>query len=168
MVALEVAMNKSLSLLPLTLLFVTGVMSAQAKKAAPAPDLAKAQARAKMHNKRVLVVLNAAGEDFAAALKRNRTLSRKLRYEFETVAFTGADAAKKWRWQQEGSGVVVLAANGKELARFSKAELLPDKAMSVLEPLFCTPVDADKKLSAALVEAKKTGRKIFIRFDAPW
>mgnify|MGYP006979699985 FL=1 len=161
-------MNRPIALLPLALLFVTAMTTAQAKKAPPAPDLAKAQARALMHNKRVLVVLNAAGEDFGATLKGDRSLSRKLRYEFETVAFTGAEAAKKWRWQQAASGAIVLAASGKELARFTQDELQADKALAALEPLFCKPVDANKKLHAAMAAAKKTGRKIFIRFDAPW
>lgn len=161
-------MNKTLSLLPLTLLIATGVASAQAKKVAAVPDLAKAQARAMMHNKRVLVVLSAEGEDFAETLKSNRALSRKLLYEFETVAFTGAKAAKKWDWQHDGSGALVLAAGGAELARFSAADLAAKKALAALEPHFCKPVDADKKLAAAMVEAKKTGRNIFIRFDAPW
>lgn len=160
-------MNKTLSLLPLTLLFATGVAGAQGKKAV-APDLGKAQARALMHNKRVLVVLNADGDDFAKTLKGNRALSRKLLYEFETVSFTGAKAAARWDWQLEGSGALVLAADGHELARFPAAALSADKALAALEPFFCKPVDADKKLAAAMVEAKKSGRNIFIRFDAPW
>ena len=160
-------MNKTLTLLPLTLLFATGVAFAQ-KKAAPAPDLTKTQARALMHNKRVLVVLSADGEDFAKDLKRNRALSRKLLYEFETIAFTGAAAAKKWQWQGAGSGVVVTDAVGKELGRFTEGELAGKAALTKLEPLFSKPVSADKKLAAAMAEAKKSGRKILIRFDAPW
>jgi len=168
MVTLKVAMNKPLSLMPVALLLFSGVTFAQKQKAPPAPDLAKAQARAEMHNKRVLVLLNPADEDLAAALKRNRSLSRKLRYEFETVSFRGADALKKWRWQSDASGAVVLAADGKELGRFTHEQLVGDKALPLLEPLFCKPVDAKEKLAAAMVEAKKTGRNIFIRFDAPW
>ncbi|MFT4513692.1 MAG: hypothetical protein ACI91B_002398, partial [Planctomycetota bacterium] len=56
----EIAMNKALTLLPLTLLFATGVAFAQ-KKPVSTPNLAKSQARALMHNKRMLVVLNADG-----------------------------------------------------------------------------------------------------------
>ncbi len=160
-------MNKSLTLLPLTLLFATGVAFAQ-NKAAPEPDITKTQARALMHNKRVLVVLSAEGEDLAKDLKRNRALSRKLLYEFETIAFTGAAAAKKWQWQGAGSGVVVTDAVGKELGRFTEGELAGKGALTKLEPLFCKPVSADKKLATAMVEAKKSGRKILIRFDAPW
>ncbi|MFT4843699.1 MAG: hypothetical protein ACJA0V_001174 [Planctomycetota bacterium] len=165
--ASEIAMNKTLTLLPLTLLFTTGVAFAQ-EKAKPLPSLAKSQARALMHNKRVLVVINAAGEDLAKSLKGNRALSRKLLYEFETIAFTGTAVAKKWQWQGEGSGVVVTDAAGKELGRFTEAELAGKAALTKLEPLFCKPVSADKKLAAAMVEAKKSGRKILIRFDAPW
>ena len=160
-------MNKNLTLLPLTLLFASGVAIAQ-KKAKPVPNLAKTQARAQMHNKRVLVVLSAEGEDFAKTLKRSRGLSRKLLYEFETIAFTGADAAKKWKWRGEGSGVVVTDAAGKELGRFTEEQLAGEAALKNLEPLFCKPVSADKKLADAMAEAKKSGRKILIRFDAPW
>tara|TARA_R110002073_G_scaffold577_4_gene4681 strand:+ start:1007 stop:1507 length:501 start_codon:yes stop_codon:yes gene_type:complete len=165
--ASEIAMNKTLTLLPLTLLFATGVAFAQ-NKAAPAPDLAKTQARALMHNKRVLVVLSADGEDFAKDLKSNRELSRKLLYEFETVAFTGAAAAKEWKWQGEGSGVVVTDAAGKELGRFTEDELAGKAALEKLQPLFCEPVSANEKVADAILEAKISGRNILIRFDAPW
>lgn len=160
-------MNRTLSLLPLSLLFATGV-AAQAKKATPVADLNKAQARAKMHNKRVLVVLSQEGEDLARDLKRNRSLSRKLLYEFETVAYTGKEAMKKWRWEKECSGAIVLDATGKERARFVADALGTDAALGLLEPHFCKPVSADKKLAAAMADARKTGRNIFIRFDAPW
>lgn len=160
-------MKKTLTLLPLALLFATGVAFAQ-KKAAPAPDLVKTQATALMHNKRVLVVINEDGDDYAKQLKRNRAISRKLSYEFEVVAFGAVDAAKKWQWESEGSGVVVLESGGKELGRFTAEQLDGKQALVHLEPLFCKPVNADDKLQLALAEAKKTGRNILVRFDAPW
>jgi len=161
-------MNKTLTLLPLTLLLVTGVMFAQEKPVAPAPNLAATKARALMHNKRVLVVLSVEDEDYATQLKRNTAVSRKLSYEFETVVYAGAGAAKEWRWESEGSGVVVLDAAGKELARFTELQLEGKAALESLEPLFCKPVDADQKLALALADAKKSGRNILVRFDAPW
>ena len=160
-------MKKTLTLLPLTLLFVTGMAFAQ-KKAAPVPDLVKTQATALMHNKRVLVVISEDGDDYVKQLKRNRAISRKLSYEFEVIAFRAVDAAKKWQWKSEGSGVVVLAAGGQELGRFSAEGLTGKQALVQLEPLFCKPVNADDKLQMALADAKKTGRNILIRFDAPW
>ena len=161
-------MNKTLTLLPLTLLFATGVAFAQQKQAAPAPDLAKVQARALMHNKRVLVVLSVEDDDYLTQLKRNREISRKLLYEFETVAYAGNAAAKKRQWRGDGNGVIVLDAAGKELARFDAADLEGKAALAKLQPLFCEPVDAEQKLAAALVEAKKSGRNVLVRFDAPW
>lgn len=160
-------MKNTLTLLPLALLFATGVALAQ-KKAAPLPDLVKTQATALMHNKRVLVVISEDGDDYTKQLKRNRAISRKLSYEFEIIAFGVDRAAKKWQWKSEGSGVIALDAEGKELGRFVADELTGKQALVQLEPLFCKPVDADNKLQMALANAKKTGRNILIRFDAPW
>ena len=164
----ENAMNKTLTLLPLTLLLATEVALAQVKQPAATPDLPKVQARAAMHNKRVVVVLRAADDDYLTQLKRNASISRKLSYEFETAVYAGEAGAKQWHWQTRDSGVVVLDAAGKEMARFSAAELEGKEALAKLEPLFCKPVDAEQKLAMALVEAKQTGRNILVRFDAPW
>ena len=161
-------MKNRISLLPLTLLLASGMATTQEKKADLSLDLKKAHARATMHNKRVLVVLSAKGDDQLKALKGNRALSRKLRYEFETVSRPVAFAATSWKWQGEGSGAIAFDASGKELGRFQAADLQGKDALKKLEPLFCKPVDADKKLADALVVAKKTGRNVFIRFDAPW
>lgn len=164
-------MNRTITFLPLVALLATGVASSQspAKKASkPQPGLEKTLARAEMHNKRVLLVVNADGEDFGLALKRNRSVSRKLLYEFETTAFPQAVAKEKWAWQADGSGVIVLDASGKEIKRFAAADLAGDAALTNFEPLFCKPVDANQKLADAMADAKKTGRKILVRFDAPW
>jgi hypothetical protein len=161
-------MKKRFFLLPLTLLLATGMATTQEKEADLSVDMKKAHARAAMHNKRVLVALSAKGEDQLKALKGNRALSRKLRYEFEAVSSPVSSAAALWKWQGEGGGAIVFDASGKELARFQAADLQGKDALKKLEPLFCKPVDADKKLADALVVAKKTGRNVFIRFDAPW
>jgi len=149
---------------------------------APAPfaALTKATAKAKLHNKRVLVVLTPADADTLAALKKDMVVSRPLLYEFETAQFSGSEAnalAKKLQLEGEPDqrpALAVLDTDGKVLARLSTADVLVDgkvagkPLLAKLKPHFCEPVDAEKKLAAALVEAEQSGRAIFVRFDAPW
>jgi hypothetical protein len=67
-----------------------------------------------------------------------------------------------------------LDADGAALSRlplaeyFAEGELRSKQLIAKLTPMFCKPLDADQKLAAALADAKKTGRAVFIRFDAPW
>lgn len=174
----------------LAALLATAVASAQdptpAPVARPAPsaaavqELAKATAKAKVHNKRVLAVFSAPDSDALVAMKRTRELSRPLLYEFETVALAGADAeamAVAWKFpdaMQARPALCVLDADGKVLAREVVTDLFEDdKAkgaplLAKLKPLFCEPVDAEAKLKSAQAEAKKSGRAVFVRFDAPW
>ena len=74
-------------LVPMLALALAGAASAQDAQAPPkqSPELERAIAKAKVHNKRVLAVLAPADQDFAAMLKKDRKLSRPLLYEFETV-----------------------------------------------------------------------------------
>lgn len=169
-------MNRKLSLLPLTLLLPACASTEQAAQAAPvlasaaspmAVEVVEASARANVHNKRVLVVLNKEGEDLAKNFKSDRAVSRKLLYEVETVSLP-ATAGSHWNWQEDASGAVLLACSGKELARFGADELASDAVIGKLQPHFCEPADANQKLGDAMAEAKKTGRNILIRFDAPW
>lgn len=161
-------MKNNIILLPLALLLAHGVATAQEKKADLSLDLKKAHARAVMHNKRVLVALSSKGDDFLKELRGNRAISRTLRYEFEPVAMPATAALSAWKWQGEGSGAIIFSASGKEIGRFQASDLQGKEALNKLKPLLCKPVDADKKLADALVIAKKTGRNVFIRFDAPW
>lgn len=177
-------MSHTRRFVPVLAAVLSGAVVAQDRVAVPpaagAAELARAAARAQVHNKRVLAVLCAAGADFAEVLKKDPTLSRKLLYEFETVQFVGEQAdAQALTWQfaeavREKPALVVLGADGKVLARLPRAACTtgtgPDAArlLPLLEPHFCPPVDADEKLAAALATAKKTGRNVFIRFDAPW
>ena len=144
------------------------------------PALQKAMAHADMHNKRVLALLVAEGEDLAGAWKKNRAISRTLLYEFEIVQLIGKEAdawALKFDFAdavQKKPALVVLDTESKVLARMPSTELVTDGKdnaeafLAKLKPYHAKPVDAEKKLAAALVEAKKTGRSVFIRFDAPW
>jgi hypothetical protein len=137
----------------------------------------RAAARAAMHNKRVLAVFAAPGDDLLAALKKDKALSRPLLYEFECVALTGDDAVscgKHWRLGDERPAVAVLDAKLSLRSTLGKEDLLADGKLAAaplldaLKPHFCAPVDAEEKLTNALTAAKKTGRFVFVRFDAPW
>lgn len=143
----------------------------------PPVALQKAMAKATVHNKRVLAVFAQPGEDLAGALQKDRALSRKLLYEFETVALAGADAAsaaKQWQLDDPRPALVVLAADGAVREKLSPADILAEGKLAGaallkrLEPQFCPPVDAEQKLAAGLAAGKKSGRNVFVRFDAPW
>ncbi len=151
-----------------------GLATSQATEAAgveavvPA-DLRKARARAAVHNKRVLVVLPGAEVDLAGLLRRDRAVSRKFRYEFEVYS---GDA--KLYPSVKRPALLVEDAGGARLKAIAASSYLVDGKLSgeellaAVEPHFCAPVDAAAKLAAAMVTAKKTGRNILIRFDAPW
>lgn len=132
-------------------------------------ELRKARARAAMHNKRVLVVLPEDGKDLEKLIKRERSISRTFLYEFEVVSLN----SELWKGVQRPS-LVVQDAAGKTMATLSSDVFLDEgkvdgKALlAAVKPHFCAPVDAEKKLAAAKKLARKTGRNILIRFDAPW
>ena len=142
--------------------------------------LTRALAKATVHNQRVLVVLNEDGKDLAAARKKDKTLSDSLRNEFETVQLSGKEAdamAVQWKLPaalKEKPALAVLAADGKLLARLPREEFVAEggidveKLLARLTPHFCESVDAEQKLAAAIAVAKKDGRAVFVRFDAPW
>ena len=140
------------------------------KRHAVVPEaLAAARQRAAVHNKRVLVALPQEGQDLAQMLKRDRTVSRKFLYEFEVVQLD-ADFDRS----VERPAMLVQDAQGKTMARLAGEAFLKDGALrgaellAAVQPHFCAPLDAEKKLQAAMVAAKKSGKNILIRFDAPW
>lgn len=144
----------------------------EAQQAAPEElpaELVAARARAAVHNKRVLVALPAPGQDLARMIQRDRKISRTFRYEFEVVQ---GDA--RLYWPVARPALLVQDAKGRLLSHLVADDFLADGALqgaallAQVEPLFCAPVDAEEKLAAAMAEAKKSGRNILIRFDAPW
>lgn len=167
-------------LAPSVLLALAASAGAQDPRPQPAPELQRAMAKATTHNQRILVVLDAVDGKFAATLKQDRTLSRPLLYEFETVSVAGEPAdvlAESWHLppaRRDKPAIVVLDADGKMLADVPRAALLPDgklasaALLAQLKPLYCAPADAEQKLAVAIAEAKKSGRSVFVRFDAPW
>ncbi len=132
-------------------------------------ELVAAQQRAAVHNKRVLVALPTEGQDLAKMIKRDRSVSRTFLYEFEVVQL-----AADFEREVPRPALLVQDARGATLAQISAATFLADGALKGAELLaavklhFCAPLDASKKLAAAKAEAKKSGRNILIRFDAPW
>ncbi|MCB9878060.1 MAG: hypothetical protein H6835_10705 [Planctomycetes bacterium] len=149
----------------------------RAQATALSPELGKAAAKAQMHNKNVLVLFPEEGQDLAAMLKKDRALSRPLLYEVEMASVSreaAAKAAKCWGVAGDRPAAVMLDKRGTVLERLGAADLVVDgkvpgaDLLKKLEPKWATPVDAEQKLTAALAEAKKAGRNVFIRFDAPW
>ena len=71
-------------------------------------------------------------------------------------------------------GIAVTSPDGKVVARLGFDDFAKDGAVaaSTLESLLAKhkaePVDAEVKLKGALAAAKKSGRNVFVRFDAPW
>ncbi len=152
------------------------------KKKEPAGQamLDKALRRADAHNKRVVAVFVEADDTLASVIKRDKDLWRQILYEFEFVRFAGPDADAMARQlefaaaSKQKPAILVLDSERKKLAQIASAEFMRNGNLQgmalqkILEPHQAKPVDAEKKLAAALVDAKKTGRNVFIRFDAPW
>ena len=154
-------------------LSLVGVAAAQQQARGPAntvpAGLAAARARAAVHNKRVLVALPTPGQDLAHMVQRDRKVSRTFRYEFEVF-----QAGAELYLPLQRPALLVQDASGRILSHLQAPDFLADGALkgaellAQVEPLFCAPVDAEQKLAAAMTEAKKSGRNILIRFDAPW
>jgi hypothetical protein len=167
-------------LVPALLLALVGDGRAQEPKPPSSPELQKAFAKAKVHNQRVLAILTDQSIDLAALLKKDRTLSRPLLYEFETVQLVGdaadamAVAQKMPEALQDKPALLVLDADGKVLAKLARDSFRPEgklasgQLLELLKPHYAPPVDAEQKLAAALATGKQDGRAVFIRFDAPW
>jgi hypothetical protein len=168
---------------PVLLSLVVGA-SAQDAPAKPAsrtpPELTKALAKATTHNQRVLAIFAAEDGDPLALMKKEKKLSKPLLYEFESVMLKGDTAhalAVEWKMPdalQDKPTLAVLDNTGKVLASIAPAQFVVEgkvdgsKLLELLQPHFCTPLDAEAKLTASLAEARKSGRKVFVRFDAPW
>lgn len=131
--------------------------------------LAKARLRAAVHNKRVLIVLQQDGQDLASMIRRDRVVSRAFKYEFEVVVLASGQYESHRR-----PSLLLEDAQGKRLLKLAEPSFFADEKLrskellSAVTPYFCEPVDAQKKLAAAMSMAKKAGKNILIRFDAPW
>jgi hypothetical protein len=170
-------------IVPVLLSLVAGASAqdAPAKPASPIPpELTKAFVKATKHNQRVLAIFAAEGRDLHAELKKDKAVGRTLLYEFETVTLEGDPAhalAVQWKLPDalhDRPTLAVLDHAGKLLTSVAPAHFVADgkldgaKLLSLLQPHFCPPADAEQKLAASLAEARKSGRNVFVRFDAPW
>jgi len=167
--------------LTLAVLAAVTAQQPQKQKDPPTPlSLTKALAKATVHNQRVLAIFAADGDDVVARFKKDKTLSRPLLYEFEMVQFQAKDGdplalqMKLPDAVQAKPTLVVLDTAGAVLTHFAPTDFIADgqlqgkPLLDKLTPLFCKPVDAEQKLAAAIAVAKKDGRAVFVRFDAPW
>ena len=169
------------SLLPMLCSLVAVVPAQQepAKQPPTTPELTKALAKAAAHNQRVLAILAPDEGDVRAAMQKDKALARTPLYEFETVTLRGDSArvlATEWKLPyalHDRPTLAVLAHDGKVLTSVEPAKFFADgkvdakTLLPLLKPHFCVPVDAEAKLAASLAEAKKSGRNVFVRFDAP-
>jgi len=171
-------------------LILAATLAAQEKPARTEPkpadpvssQFAATLAKARTHNKRVLAVFapkeKAATTAIAAARKGNAELNHLVLYEFEVACFDASAVDLATRIGIAGElahppVIAVLDADGKHLATLPR-ELWSDEgldATALLETLTkqtAPPADAAKKLEDGIALAKKTGRNVFVRFDAPW
>ncbi|MCI0588218.1 MAG: thioredoxin family protein [Planctomycetes bacterium] len=172
-----------------------GTPSTEEKKPAPIYDesadakkqIEAALARAKEENKRVLLVFGANWCGWCRKLddlfKKNPEIARVLLYEYEKVLVDvgrfdknealAADLGAPVR-QNGIPFLTVLDAEGKPLANQETSSLEagsahdPAKVKTFLEKWAAPPLDAEKVLAEAVARAGKEGKRVFLRFGAPW
>jgi thiol:disulfide interchange protein len=150
-----------------------------------------ALAAARRENRRVLIQWGGNWCSWCLLLhdrfEKDADLAKKLRYEYDVVAVDvgkidkNLDLAAKYGADFRKHGVpylTVLDADGKPLAnqptdpfetkQDGKNGHDPKKLLEFLSTHQARPLDADKVLSAALAEAAKTERAVFLHFGAPW
>ena len=144
-------------------------------------------ARAKKENKRVLLVFGANGcgwcRKLHALFERDEEIARLLRYEYEVIRVDvgrfdrnedlAADLGAAVR-QHGIPFLTVLDAEGKPLVNQETSSLEqgaahdPAKVKAFLGKWAAPPLDAEKVVADARARAEKDGKKIFLRFGAPW
>ncbi|MDE0957074.1 MAG: thioredoxin family protein [Planctomycetota bacterium] len=152
-----------------------------------AADIAAAVERAKKEHKRVLVVYGGNWCGWCVKLdeffKKDRTVSRTIRYEYEVVKVDigkfdkniglvdgyGAMIKKKgvpYITVLDGDGKVVAHQNTGDLEEGDHHDSV--KVEKFLQAQKSPPVDAEQVLATALKQASKDGRKILLHLGAPW
>jgi thiol-disulfide isomerase/thioredoxin len=151
-----------------------------------------ALAAAKRENRRVLIQWGGNWCSWCVLLhdrfREDRDLARKLRYEYDVVYVDvgkgdkNLDLAAKYGADFKDHGVpylTVLDAGGKVLAnqptdpfetKSEEGQKGHDskKLLEFLTKHQAKPLKADEVLSAALAEAAKSKRNVFLHFGAPW
>ncbi|HET6204912.1 MAG TPA: thioredoxin family protein [Planctomycetota bacterium] len=146
-----------------------------------------ALARAKKENRRVLVVFGADWCGWCRKLHglfaRDEEIARLLRYEYEQVPVDvgrfdkNEDLAGDLGAAVRQNGIpflTVLDADGKPLVHQETSSLEvgpaydPAKVKDFLGKWAAPPLDAEKVVADARARAEKEGKKVFLRFGAPW
>ena len=146
-----------------------------------------ALARAKKENKRVLLVFGANWcgwcRKLAEVFHGDKEIAWTLLYEYEEVRVdvgrfdkNGALAADLGAAVTENGipFLTVLDAEGKPLVNQETSSLEagpahdPSKVRAFLEKWAAPPLDAEKVVAEARARAEKEGKKVFLRFGAPW
>ncbi len=138
------------------------------------PDLDAALAKAAKENQRVLVVWGKNDDDtakaFAALLKKDRTVAKKILYEYDLVLADAANAGLAKKLEVDlGTlpALTILAADGKKLTHeAAPAEGKP--LVALLEKHQAPPWNAKELYDAALKRAKEEKKMVFLTFGAPW
>jgi thiol:disulfide interchange protein len=156
------------------------------EKADAKKDIAKAVARAKKDNKRVLVMYGANWCGWCHKLhdlfESDREVRRALRYDYELVlvdigrfdknldVYDGFGADRK-------AGVpflIVLGSDGKPVVHQATGPLEvgpkhdPKKVLEFLKKSAPEPVDAEKVLREAFKRAAKEKKNVLVHLGAPW
>ncbi len=137
------------------------------------PSLAKASAKAKQKDKRLLVMWGST-TDVAPILKFAKTTKglRKLIYnEYEIVHLTRADnplLAKAHGITTDGPTLAVLDAHGKLLQTKSAMDLTGELYANWLEQNRVPVKDAEVLWANALKEAEASNRRVLVHLGAPW
>jgi len=151
-------------------------------------DIAAALDRARVENRRVLIQWGANWCGWCIKLhtlfKENKDIARKLLYEYEFVPVDigrfdkNMGLAERYGADLKNNGVpflTVLAAEGQVLTNQETSSLEmggnahdPVKVLDFLSRHAALPLKADDILKAALETARASGRRVFLRFGAPW
>lgn len=139
------------------------------------PDVDGALTNSARENRRTLVVWGSNDADtskaLAALLKKDRTVSKKILYEYDLVladAAAAGELAKKLEVDVATlPALTILAADGKKLAHeAAPAEAKP--LVALLEKHQAPPWNAKELYDAALKRAKDEKKMVFLTFGAPW
>ncbi|MCZ6603434.1 MAG: thioredoxin family protein [Planctomycetota bacterium] len=149
-------------------------------------EIARAVAKAKKDNKRVLVVYGGNWchwcHKLHDAFKKNRSIARTLQFEYEVVRVDigrfdkNLDIAEGYGAQIK-SGVpylTVLGGNGKVLTNQETGSLEkdglhdPDLVGKFLDKWKAKPWDAEDVYQEALSRAKKEKKRLLLHLGAPW
>lgn len=142
----------------------------------------QAVAAAKRENKRVLLKIGGNWCPWCYKLhdlfNSDKAIGQILRDEYELVLLDSkADKPTLEKWQIAPKGypfLTVLDSSGKKLTEQETGSLEigdkhdPNKVSTFLTKWKAVPLDANDVFATALAQAKKDGKRVFVRIGAPW